>query len=76
MDIYNLKKTKKEINWDQYENFIIGSSIAYNRWTKEAKKFLSHEFNEKKIAIFVCSGNTGGVFKKNDAEGYKEFSKK
>ena len=55
---------------------MIGSSIAYDRWTKEAKKFLIKDFTDKRVAVFVCSANAGGAAKKNDMGEYKEFQKR
>ncbi|MHA2499111.1 MAG: flavodoxin domain-containing protein, partial [Candidatus Hodarchaeales archaeon] len=55
VDVINLKKTKEAIDLEKYANVIIGSSIAYERWTKEAKAFLANDFSEKKVAVFVCA---------------------
>jgi menaquinone-dependent protoporphyrinogen oxidase len=73
IDVINVKKVKKEVNLDQYEAFIVGSSIAYDRWTKEAKKFLTNDFANKKVAFFVCSGNAGGAAKEKNIEEYEKF---
>ncbi|MFX1512160.1 MAG: flavodoxin domain-containing protein [Promethearchaeota archaeon] len=76
VDIIDLKKQKGEIELGKYQNVIIGSSIAYDRWTKEAKKFLLNDFTDKRVAVFVCSGNAGGAAEKNEVEEYQDFQKK
>lgn len=43
----------------QYDNIIIGSSIAMGRWTYSAKRFLrENDFAGKKLIIFVSAGAT------------------
>jgi len=65
VDLINLKKNPKP-NLSQYENIIIGSGIRIARWYGKANKFLKNNFKDKKVAIFLSSGNAG------DPESYED----
>ena len=75
VDVVDIKKGKKVVKLDQYQVIVVGSSIAYDRWTKEAKKFLTNDFTDKQVAIFVCSGNAGGAAKEKNIEEYERYQK-
>ena len=76
VDEVDVKKEKEPINLDQYQNIIIGSSIAIGRWTKEAKRFLENDFADKQVFVFVLSGRAGKAIEENDMKKYQEFQKK
>lgn len=57
--LLNLKKVKAK-KWpplEEFDGFLVGSSIKIMRWTKESKNFLKkykEEFKGKVLGIFVC----------------------
>ncbi len=80
VDLINLKD-KKTRNPDisNYDNIILGVSVARFRWAKEGKNFLKKKRNtlaEKKLFVFVSSGGAGDAFKANDIEKYEQLQKK
>ena len=56
--VYNIKE-KKNINIDDFDNIIFGSSIAAGRWKGSLKKYLKkNNYSGKKTAVFVSAGGT------------------
>jgi menaquinone-dependent protoporphyrinogen oxidase len=58
IDTINLKKNPSP-DLAQYSNIIIGSGIRMGRWYKHALKLLENDFQNKKVAIFLSSGEGG-----------------
>lgn len=69
VDVINLRKNKSP-DITPYRNVIIGSGIRMQKWYKEARKFLKNDFGDRKVAIFLASGEAG------DPEQYDEAYKK
>ena len=75
VDVVDIKK-QKNIDIEPYSSIILGVSVAIFRWAKEGKKFLKkHDFNGKKLFVFVSSGRCGEAMEKNDQEEYKKRQK-
>ncbi|MFW9924516.1 MAG: flavodoxin domain-containing protein, partial [Candidatus Thorarchaeota archaeon] len=74
VDVVDLKKTRK-IDLNQYENVILGSSIAIGKWSRHAKKFLKKDFTGKKLFIYVSSALAGEGIQNNDTEKYNQAIK-
>ncbi len=75
VDVFDLKKDKKLIKLDNYQNIIIGSSIAMGKWTRHAKRFLGKNFDDKKVFIYVCSGQAGEALQAKDQNKFEEVKK-
>ena len=76
VDAFDLKKEKKKIKLENYQNVIIGSSIAMGKWTSHAKRFLKNRFDNKKVFVYVCSGEAGEALQANDTSKFEEAKKK
>ena len=59
VEIWNLENWHACPDLNDYDNVIIASGIEYGEWTKNAKKYLSADFGDKKIAIFISSAFAG-----------------
>lgn len=71
------KKYLKE-NLDNYDNVILGASVAMFRWAKEGKKFLKKNkeiLSNKKLFVYVSSGRAGKANQDNDLEEYNKWQK-
>ncbi|NPD89290.1 MAG: hypothetical protein HGN29_11240 [Asgard group archaeon] len=55
VDVIKLSSQSGDIDYTDYDNVIIGSSLAMFSWTKRPKKFLKNDFGEKKIFVFISS---------------------
>ncbi len=52
-------KEKKKININDFDNIVLGSSIAAGRWKSSIKKYLKkNSATGKKTAVFVSAGGT------------------
>jgi menaquinone-dependent protoporphyrinogen IX oxidase len=58
VDLVNLRENSSP-NLVQYANVIIGSGVRTQKVYKEALKFLENDFDGKKVAIFLSSGEAG-----------------
>ncbi len=83
VDLVNLKdkKYKQNRNPDitEYENVIIGVSVAKFRWAKEGKHFLKRNkenLSGKRLFVFVSSGGAGEAYQNKEYEKYKKLQKK
>ena len=73
VDVVDLKK-KKEIDLSNYDNIVVGSSIAKFSWTGDAKKFLKNDFSGKKLFIFITSAAiTYPALERGDMEKYEKW---
>jgi menaquinone-dependent protoporphyrinogen IX oxidase len=74
VDVVDLKKKKEELDLSDYDNIIVGSSIAKFSWTGNAKKFLKNDFSEKKLFVFITSaGITYPALERGDTEKYEKW---
>jgi menaquinone-dependent protoporphyrinogen IX oxidase len=55
VDVVKLSSQTGEIDLGNYDNVIIGSSLAMFSWTKRPKKFLKEDFSGKKVFVFISS---------------------
>ena len=53
--LYNLSKNQKHPDISSFDNVIVGSCIYNGSWVPHIENFLANSFDEKKIALFVCS---------------------
>jgi len=65
VDLVNLKKQKIS-DCCQYHNFVIGGGVRAGKVYGKALKCLENDFNGKKVAFFVSSGDAG------DPEKYEQ----
>jgi len=65
VDLVNLKKQKIS-DCSQYQNFVIGGGVRAGKVYSKALKCLENDFNGKKVAFFVSSGEAG------DPEKYQQ----
>lgn len=80
VDLVNLKdKKNKNLDINEYENVILGVSVARFRWAKEGKQFLKDNkitLGNKKLFVFVSSGGAGDAYQNKDLEKYEKLQKK
>jgi menaquinone-dependent protoporphyrinogen oxidase len=58
VDVINLTKNPKP-DISQYRNVVIGSGVRIGKWYKQALKLLESDFHNKKVVIFLSSGEAG-----------------
>jgi len=71
VDVVNLKKGEPDLS--EYDNVVIGTSVAMGRWPKQALRFLENDFEGKKVAIFVSSSKAGDP--KSYDQAYQSYLK-
>ena len=59
VEIWDLENYRACPDLSDYDNVIIASGIKEERWTKNAQKYLSHDFGDKKVAVFISSAYAG-----------------
>jgi len=64
LEVINCTVVSNECNnWgggiSDYDNVIIASGVKYGKWTKNAQKYLSNDFGDKKVAVFISSAYAG-----------------
>ncbi|MDG6221904.1 MAG: hypothetical protein IAX21_07065 [Candidatus Bathyarchaeota archaeon] len=68
VEVVDLRKNKKKLlNLDEYNNIVVGSGVRSGKIYDEVLDFLKQDFNTKKMAFFVCSGDAGDPEKYRDA---------
>jgi menaquinone-dependent protoporphyrinogen IX oxidase len=68
VDIVNLREDKKKIGYlAQYKDVVVGSGVRSGKVYDEALDFLKQDFDNKKLAFFVCSGDAGDPKKYEEA---------
>ena len=55
VDVVKLSSQTENVDITNYDNIIIGASVAMFSWTKRAKKFLKNDFKGKKVFVFISS---------------------
>ena len=56
-NIRNIRRYRRRLN--EFDNFIVGSSIVRGRWIRRVLRFLIRgDFEGRKVALFVTAGNT------------------
>lgn len=68
VDVVNLRKTSPSLV--VYNNVVVGAGVRVGKVYGEALNFLKQDFEDRKIAFFVCCGDAG------DPEKYEESIKK
>jgi menaquinone-dependent protoporphyrinogen IX oxidase len=58
VDVVNLRENSSP-DLVQYANVIIGSGVRMQKVYKEALKFLQNDFGDRRVAIFLSSGEAG-----------------
>jgi menaquinone-dependent protoporphyrinogen IX oxidase len=80
VDLVNLKdNNSKNLDISQYDNIILGVSVAKFRWAKEGKAFLKRNkdmLKGKNLFVFVSSGGAGDAYKEKDYEKYEKLHAK
>lgn len=69
VDLVNLKKQNIS-DCSQYHNIIIGGGVRVGKVYDRTLKCLENDFNGKRVAFFVCSGDAG------DPEKYEQAKTK
>jgi menaquinone-dependent protoporphyrinogen IX oxidase len=75
VDVRDLKRESTDPKG--YDNIIIGSGIAADRWTGEAQRYLDTDLQGKRVAVFVSAAATAGKARRNgDEKSYQETVKR
>ncbi|MHA1219381.1 MAG: flavodoxin domain-containing protein [Candidatus Heimdallarchaeaceae archaeon] len=59
VEIWDLENYRACPDLSDFDNVIIASGIKYGKWTKNAEKYLSNNFEGKKVAVFISSAFAG-----------------
>lgn len=65
VDLVDLRKTTPRLA--EYDNVIVGAGVRGGKVYSEALQFLKLDFDERKIAFFVCCGGAGDPKNYEDA---------
>lgn len=57
VDLINLRKEKPILAL--YKNVVVGSGVRMNKVYGEALRFLKQDFENKRVAFFICCGGAG-----------------
>ena len=77
VEVVKLSSQTENLDYSDFDNIIIGSSVAYFSWTKRAKKFLKNNFSGKKVFVFVSSaGLTYPALEEGDMDKYRKRKKR
>ena len=72
--VVKLSKETENIDLSNFDNVIVGSSLAMFSWTKRAKKFLKNDFIGKKLFVFISSaGITYPALEKGEMKKYEKW---
>ena len=74
VEVIKLSADTENYDYSDFDNIIVGSSVAMFSWTKRAKKFLKNDFSGKKLFVFISSaGLTYPALEKGDMEKYEKW---
>ncbi|MBY9000034.1 MAG: hypothetical protein KGD64_03900 [Candidatus Heimdallarchaeota archaeon] len=74
--VVKLSSQSEDVEIANYDNIIVGSSIAKFSWTKRAKQFLKRDFTGKKLFIFISSAAiTYPALESGNIDKYKKWKK-
>jgi menaquinone-dependent protoporphyrinogen IX oxidase len=59
VDLHQFEENKTNPDSSNYDSIVIGSCIFHGKWGRTAERFLSNDFSNKNVAIFVCAGFAG-----------------
>ena len=59
VDLFGLIENGEQPDTKDYDNIIIGSCIFHGKWGNAAEEFLSSDFENKKVAVYICAGYAG-----------------
>ena len=59
VDLFSLEEKGEKPDLKDYNNVIIGSCIFHGKWGHAAEEFLSSNFDDKKVAVYICAGYAG-----------------
>jgi len=77
VEVVKLSKETENIDLSNFDNVIVGTSIAMFSWTKRAKKFLKNDFSHKKLFVFISSAAlTYANLEKGEMEKYEKNKKR
>ena len=77
VELVKLSSKTENIELSNFENVIVGTSIAYFSWTKRAKKFLKNDFSGKKLFVFISSAAlTYAALEKGEMDKYEKHKKR
>ena len=68
VDLFDLKDNTPDLS--EYGNVVIGAGVRVGRIYKKALKFMDKDFTDKKVALFLSSGEGG------DEKGHEEAIEK
>ena len=69
IDLINLRKESPKLA--QYKNVVVGAGVRGGKVYGEALEFLKQNFENRKVAFFVCCGGAGDP--KNDEESCVKY---
>ena len=59
VDLFRIVENGEKPDTKDYDNIIIGSCIFHGKWGHAAEEFLSSDFDNKKVAVYICAGYAG-----------------
>ncbi len=75
--VIKLSSQSEDIAFTDFDNIIVGSSVAMFSWTKRAKQFLKRDFTGKKLFVFISSaGLTYPALESGNIAKYKKWKKR
>ncbi len=73
IELVKLSSETENVDLSNFDNVIVGTSIAMFSWTKRAKKFLKNDFSGKKLFVFISSAAlTYAALEKGEMEKYEK----
>ena len=73
VELVKLSSETENVDLSNFENVIVGTSVAMFSWTKRAKKFLKNDFSGKKLFVFISSAAlTYAALEKGEMEKYEK----
>jgi len=77
VEVVKLSSETKNVDITNFDNVIVGTSIAMFSWTKRAKKFLKNDFSGKKLFVFISSAAlTYANLEKGEMDKYEKNKKR
>ncbi len=77
VELVKLSSETENVDLSNFDNVIVGTSIAKFSWTKRAKNFLKNDFRGKKLFVFISSAAlTYAALEKGEMDKYKKHKKR
>jgi len=59
VDLFRLVENGEHPDVKDYDNVVVGSCVFHGKWGHAAEEFLSNNFDDKKVAAYICAGYAG-----------------